>query len=647
MALTTSSFPTKKLACIIALYCAAQINFLHAEEIMTVTATPHGEAGKTFVSTKQKYHSQPVSDGAGLLSTQAGFSQIRNGGTNGDSVLRGMFGSRLNILADGGNLQGGCGSRMDSPTSYISPDNFDLVEIVKGPQTVLWGPMGSAGTILFERTSEHFAEPGMRGSVSLLRGSNGRADQDVSMAAGNQDGWLHVDANRSVADDYKSGDGTRVPGLWKKWNAGVTAGWTPGEKTLVELALSGGDGEARYAGRAMDGSKFQRKSASLKIEQNDLTEHLSKLSWRSYYNETAHVMDNFSLRKPPAMKMASEPGSVVYGTRLSAEWEKDDALVTFGADAQQRQHRKKQPQGWKADADYRQAGLFAEWQKILTGNSKTVTGVRIDSIHSSDLRQNVHASRQATLPGTFARYEYTFPDVPVKIWSGVGYTERFPDYWELFSGKAGSASFRQLKNEKTTQWDSGIQYQTNELDFWASGWLNRVNDYILFDYASPTTRTENIDAWTVGGEMGSAWRFASDWKVQSALAWVRGENLSQRSPLPQMPPLEAKMALTWSKHQWESTLSWRGVASQGRVTKDKGNVTGRDQGRSAGFGVLSWDAYYHVSERLTAGVGLDNLFNKNYTQHLNGAGNKQFGFSTDQKIPEPGRTGWVNIEYKF
>ncbi|MHC9060912.1 TonB-dependent copper receptor [Pantoea sp. y20] len=647
MALSNSSFHTKKLACIIAFYCAAQANFSNAEGMMTVTATPNGEAGKTFVNTKKKYHAQPVSDGASLLSTQAGFSQIRNGGTNGDPVLRGMFGSRLNILADGGNLQGGCGSRMDSPTSYISPDNYDLVEIVKGPQTVLWGPMASAGTIMFDRVAEYFPEPGMKGSVSFLHGNHGRTDQDVNVAVGDQDGWLRVDANRSVAKDYKSGNGTRVPGLWQKWNAGVAIGLTPGENTLMELALSGGDGKARYASRAMDGSKFQRKSALFKIEQSNLTEHLTKINWRSYYNVTDHVMDNFSLREPPAMKMSSEPGSVVYGTRLSADWEKNDALVTFGADAQQRQHRKKQPQSWKADAEYRQVGLFAEWHETLSENSKAVTGARIDSVHSRDLRQDGHVSRQATLPGVFARYEYTFPNAPVKIWSGVGYTERFPDYWELFSGKAGAASFKQLKSERTTQWDSGIQYQTEALDFWASGWLNRVNDYIMFDYSSKTTRAENIDAWTIGSELGSAWSFAPNWKVQSTLAWVRGDNLSQHSPMPQMPPLEAKVAVTRSINQWDSTLAWRGVASQGRVDKDKGNVTGRDLGRTAGFGVLSWDAYYHVNNRFTVGAGVDNLFNKNYTQHLNGAGNKQFGFSTDQKIPEPGRTGWVNVEYKF
>jgi iron complex outermembrane receptor protein len=29
---------------------------------------------------------------------------------------------------------------MDAPTSYISPETYDKLTVIKGPQTVLWGP---------------------------------------------------------------------------------------------------------------------------------------------------------------------------------------------------------------------------------------------------------------------------------------------------------------------------------------------------------------------------------------------------------------------------------------------------------------------------------------------------------------------------
>lgn len=55
------------------------------------------------VKTDPKKPRQPVPahDGADYLKTIPGFSVIRKGGTDGDPVLRGMAGSRLNILLDG------------------------------------------------------------------------------------------------------------------------------------------------------------------------------------------------------------------------------------------------------------------------------------------------------------------------------------------------------------------------------------------------------------------------------------------------------------------------------------------------------------------------------------------------------------------
>lgn len=118
----------------------------------------------------------PASDGADYLKTIPGFTAIRNGGTNGDPVLRGMFGSRLNLITNDGAMPGACPSRMDNPLSYVSPDTFDQLTVVKGPQTVLWGPGASAGTVRFSRDREIFGGPVFKGSGSLLVGDYGRND---------------------------------------------------------------------------------------------------------------------------------------------------------------------------------------------------------------------------------------------------------------------------------------------------------------------------------------------------------------------------------------------------------------------------------------------------------------------------------------
>ena len=100
-------------------------------DVITVTAPLYSPL-TIVTSPKTPRQPVPASDGSDYLKTIPGFSQIRNGGTNGDPVFRGMFGSRLKILTDGSEMLGACPSRMDAPTSYISPESFDLLTITRG-----------------------------------------------------------------------------------------------------------------------------------------------------------------------------------------------------------------------------------------------------------------------------------------------------------------------------------------------------------------------------------------------------------------------------------------------------------------------------------------------------------------------------------
>src|SRR5574340_560220 len=152
----------------------------------------------------------PAHDGADYLKTIPGFSVIRKGGTDGDPVLRGMAGSRLNILLDGEQILGGCGGRMDPPTAYVFPESYDKITVLKGPQTVLYGPGNSAGTVLFERTIKRFDQPGWKFNGSLAAGSFGRNDQLAAIRARTPDYYVQDTAARPNANDYKDGDARKV-----------------------------------------------------------------------------------------------------------------------------------------------------------------------------------------------------------------------------------------------------------------------------------------------------------------------------------------------------------------------------------------------------------------------------------------------------
>ncbi|OJB92369.1 TonB-dependent copper receptor [Yersinia ruckeri] len=626
---------------------------LNDADVITVTAPAHSPLTLT-TSPKTPRQPVPASDGADYLKTIPGFSQIRNGGTNGDVVFRGMFGSRLKILTDGAEILGTCGSRMDAPTSYISPETFDALTVVKGPQSVLWGSGASAGTILFEREHPHFTETGVAGNGSLLVGSNGRWDKNIDISLGGEQGYVRVMGNQSQAGDYKDGNGARVPSKWSKWNTDVAVGWTPNTDTLLEVTAGKGDGEARYATRGMDGSQFKRDSLGMRFEQSNIGDVLDKIEAKMYYSYVNHIMDNSTLRTPPHMAMSGNPDRRTIGARMMGTWLWQDVKMELGGDWQTDTHRKNNKTHWSKNASFTHYGLFGELGWDLDEQNKLITGARLDHHSVINYRRADQPERLATLPAGFMRLEHHVADMPLMFYAGVGHTERFPDFWELFSPTFGpngtTSAFDGVKSEKTTQLDIGGQYNGQQFSAWVSGYAGRVNDFILFKYDPKDLRksqADNINATIMGGEAGIAYGFNDNWKTDASLAYARGQNTSDNRPLPQISPLEARLGLTYESGGWSSTALWRLVSSQQRVAINEGNVVGKDFASSAGFGVLSANVAYKFNEQVKVSSGIDNLLNKDYSEHLNLAGNSGFGYSSNTPVNEPGRTIWAKLNVTF
>lgn len=622
----------------------------------------------------------PASDGADYLKTVPGFTAIRSGGTNGDPVLRGMFGSRLNLLANGAPTQGACPARMDSPSSYVAPESYDKVTVIKGPQTVLYGPGASAGTVLFEREAPRFDTAGAHVDASVMGGTNGRNDENLELTAGNPDVYARVNANKSHAQDYRDGNGQSVPSAWDKWNTDIALGVTPDADTRIELDAGTGNGHARYAGRGMDGVRFKRDSVALRFEKQHLGSVIRKIEAQVYYNAFEHRMDNYTLRATPSgsMAMASDVRRRTAGGRVAATLDTGDNLQWIvGFDAQTNWLDSRSAMGlqspsalsWTPSAQMTNYGLFSEVTWDASETQRVVAGLRLDRAAATDERATVSASmmsmaqpnptanatRTRTLPGGFIRYEQTARTMPLTWYAGIGHTERFPDYWELFSptrGPANSANaFAGIEPEKTTQFDVGAHYRNDAIDAWISAYAGYVEDFILFNYGTGTqsnvSQASNVNAQIMGGELGGTWRAGAGWKLGMSAAYAWGRNANSGEPLPQIPPLDVRLNADYTWRAWSVGALWRIVAPQRRYTLHEGNVVGQDFGPSAGFGVMSLHAQYDLDKRTQFSIGVDNLFNKAYSEHLNLAGNAGFGYSGGVAIMEPGRTIWGRLRFRM
>src|SRR5690606_34779981 len=122
---------------------------------------------------------------------------------------------------------------------------------------------------------------------------------------------------------------------------------------------------------------------------------------------------------------------------------------------------------------------------------------------------------------------------------------------------------------------------------------------------------------------------------------------SDGEALPQMPPLDARFNLTYARDNWSAGALWRVVAAQSRTADGKGNVTSRDFGDSAGFGVLSLNAAYRFNRAVTVSVAAANLLDRAYAEHRKLAGNGGVGFPAVIRITEPVRTLWAKLDRSF
>ncbi|HEX5363682.1 MAG TPA: TonB-dependent copper receptor [Gallionella sp.] len=637
------------------------------------------------VSTDPRKPRQPVPahDGADYLKTIPGFSVIRKGGTDGDPVFRGMAGSRLNILLDGEQILGGCGGRMDPPTAYVFPAAYERITLLKGPQTVLYGPGNSAGTVLFERSSKREAA-GVKGNGSLMLGSFGRNDEMAEARAVSESAYLRVGGTRSQANDYQDGSGNAVHSAYNRWSGNAALGWTPDDNTRLELTAAKSDGKAAYADRAVDGSKFARDNLGLKFNRQGMDGLLEGIEAQVYYNYVDHVMDSYSLRaggNPAGMMAAMNPDRKTMGGRLVGTLQLAEMTqLKLGLDTQDNVHtgRTGAAPGYMGDytlkprvqdASFKNVGVFGELHHNVAETRRVIGGLRADSWQATDSRAmvmrgmmggvmnpTVNQTRRETLASGFARYEQDVSGAST-VFVGVGHTARAPDYWELFSNESlASASAFNTRPEKTTQLDAGLSYREGALSGSVSAFYSKIADFNLVQSSVNkgtmmmpvnVTVTRNVNATTYGAEAGMAWQLAESWKLDGSLAYVQGSNDTDGTALGQIPPLEARVGVNYDDKVWSFGGLLRGVAAQSRVAVNQGNIAGQDIAASGGFGVFSVNGGWRASKAVQVTAGADNLFNKTYAEHISRAGTMVSGFTQTRRVNEMGRNLWVKANLAF
>jgi iron complex outermembrane recepter protein len=624
-------------------------------EPVVVTAVPMRDPYTIVTDPRQPRLPLPAHDGGAYLKSIPGFTVSRKGGTSGDPELRGLGGSRLNILLDDTHVLGGCGGRMDPPTAYVFPESYDQIEVIKGPQSVRYGAT-VAGIVRFDRDPMRFTESTVTGFGSLVAGSYERRDFVGDVTAGDRLGYVRMIGTLSSQDDYEDGAGRTVHSQYHRWSTTGILGWTPDELTRVEFAAERSDGEAAYDDRGMDGVVFDRTGYTLSFDRSDLAAWFTNLEALLYYNYVDHVMDNYTLRVPPMQPMVSYPDRRTVGGRIAGEFEVNAALeLVAGIDWAENEHGSNQLMGPAAfnyrkvpredNAEFTDTGVFVELEQVLGERSRFNAGLRADRRKSTALDginfggAEPNTSKTTHQQSAFVRLSHELAARPVTLYAGLGRAERAPDFWEM-------RRLFELDNETLTQLDLGVSLRSDRATANLAMFAGRIDDYILI--VAPgleATQARNVDAKTHGLEADLTYRLRPGFSTTVTAAWVRSQNDADGVPLAQTPPLEGTLSLDYETERYFGGLLFRAVARQDRIHTGYGTIYSLDSGESPGFAVLSGYGGYRFGKGLTATAGIDNILDRAYAEHIQ-RGSADLGAST-RSIFEPGRTLWLRLAAEF
>lgn len=633
----------------------------------------------------------PGRESADALRDLLGVSGSRMGGHGTDVSIRGLSQTRINVLLDGAYVHGGCPNRMDPPTAYAASGNYEALTVMRGTQTLEYGGGGPGGTILFERVTERFDdEERVRGSVEAgYRGNSNTTDLGLDVAAGDQRGFVRFIGSHTDARSYDDGDGDEVRSAYTDSGATLILGYTPDDLTRAEISFERQEtGDLLFPGAGMDSPQADNDTIRLKFNTEQRHGPFTRIRAELYRSEVEHVMDNYTLRPLTApAQMRAPSSSDTTGGRIVGELASSYGRWKIGVDMQNNARdarRFNDSSGnlnsvlWP-DVEIRQTGVFAELTHDLDAASRLSGGLRYDYVVSdaSSSKANEDPTGGPMSPnalyaiyydgaeadretdhnvGGLLRYEHDLP-AGTTVYAALSRSVRNADATERFMASNGTmpgmrwVGNPEIEPEKHHQAELGLAIRRDGWDLDASLFYNEVSDYILRDRfaaaGNNATIYRNVDATLSGGEASLGYRFNDNLRAEFGVAYVRAQNESDGRAIAQTPPLEGVASLSYTRDRWQAGAKLRVAARQDRVdTVSSSGIEGQglDVQETPGWGVLDLFAGYEISDDLKIDIGVDNLFDKDYAQHLNRAN----AFDPTQvQVDEPGRSAWVKVRASF
>ncbi|MDX1519640.1 MAG: TonB-dependent receptor, partial [Gammaproteobacteria bacterium] len=292
----------------------------------------------------------------------------------------------------------------------------------------------------------------------------------------------------------------------------------------------------------------------------------------------------------------------------------------------------------------------------FNGADRDRTDTNLDAV----LKFNYALSRQVALELGFARkvrspsYIERYLWIPLEVNAGLGDGNNY-------IGDPG------LDPEKSHQVELGVKMQARDFYLTPRVYYRRIDDYIqgtatdnaaaiIFSSLAAGDPTplvfSNVDAEIYGFDAEAGYAFSNNWRMDAIISYTRGKRRDIDDDLYRIAPLNGRLSLTYSRADWSATIEGVAFAEQhdvsDTVTFDPGNSNNNNES-TPGYALLNFFGQYRFdNEGITVRVGVENLLDEDYTDHLSGFNrNLASDVPVGQRLPGPGRNLHATLSYHW
>jgi iron complex outermembrane receptor protein len=658
-------------------------------EEVVVTASPIGSgrdyAAVSLYSEDQLFEMNAMSLGE-MLDGEPGLGSRSFGGAPARPVIRGFDGPRMLIIENGERM----GDIQDTAPDHavtLDPLGMNRIEVVRGPASLLYGSSALGGVInIFTNDFARDWDEGQSGGVAVVHNTNNNSMSAASaLTVGGESTALTLRAQWRENGNTRTPSG-RLPnsqldslsgslGLahrTERFSGGVSIRHLDTEYGIPEFAsFSDPDNPGRFIETEPD--------LEIRIKRVNLQAHGT---WQldGFFRELE--LRN-SLSRSTQEEGEPNPAPEDLELRFKTETISSSALL-------------KHEQWAIFDAGFIGTTLHRRKQEI-DGNEAFSPGEDLWNLALYTMQETELSERLSLQVGLRLEREW-LEGVENRFFGQEGLVDE--KVWNI----AGSVGLNYLLNE---EWSMGLQFARGHrnptvLERAADGWhagatrvelgtpglspeigygadfitryegatssleMNlfyvRIDNYVVLeqlpancggidyrvraDRENPNcVRYSGGDAEQYGFELRGDYSFTDTLSADVTFDYVRGARRDISEPLPFMPPLRARLGLTWQDGNWRVSGNVRYVASQKRVAENE-LPTGS-------FTIARLEAGY----RLAQGTGehafnlrIDNLFDTSYQDHLNIVRrflDPQLGPDAPSRFDMPGRNIMLSYRYSF